>query len=673
MGARKKEDRKQRGKGRQYKRQPDALIPKEVLIADGIIDPKKTKKRSRTAKRLAKEAREAAKQAKMAKLEETEVKQEEEQEQIEEEPENDVEVEDAVATATKTKLDLLEDEAPSEDENLHDDEMDLENASDGSEEIDADLAEEMVGEAGSDSEDGEEGDGDEEDEETDHFAKMKKKSDRRKQGILDKLKTDEEQEEVEIATLDVLPSKADLENNNMVDVDILLERIQRNIATLKNFSKYRNETNSRSEYLNVLIADLCSYYNYNEFLMTEFLQLLPLDEITDFLDANEKPRPTTIRTNTLKARRRELAQNLIARSVNLDPLDKWSNTGLEVHDSTVPIGATPEYLCGHYMLQGASSQLPVISLAPKPGDRVLDCSAAPGGKTTHMAAMMRNSGLLVANDANKDRLKSCIANLHRLSCCNTVVSHQDGRDLAKTWPLFFNKVLLDAPCSGTGVISKDPQVKLNKSENDIKKCACLQKEMILSAIDCLNANTPGGAFLMYCTCSLMVAENEAVVDYILRKRNVKVVDSGLTFGEPGFTKFENKKFDPSVAMSRRFYPHKHNMDGFFVCKIQKLANGEKLDKDELSRTMAKTERKIKVQDKKEKKLKMKDAQETKKKEEVVNKEGGKKKGKDKSQKKAKTDKAAKKPAQKRKNEGKNKPKNAASKKPKKPEEKKSEE
>lgn len=121
------------------------------------------------------------------------------------------------------------------------------------------------------------------------------------------------------------------------------------------------------------------------------------------------------------------------------------------------------------MLQGASSQLPVIALAPKPGDKVLDCSAAPGGKTTHLSAMMRNSGILVANDANKDRLKSAVANIHRLNCNNTIVSHMDGRDLAKTWPLFFNKVLLDAPCSGTGVISKDPQVKVNKGESDIKK------------------------------------------------------------------------------------------------------------------------------------------------------------------------------------------------------------
>ena len=115
----------------------------------------------------------------------------------------------------------------------------------------------------------------------------------------------------------------------------------------------------------------------------------------------------------------------------------------------------------------------------------------------------------------------------------------------------------------TGVISKDPAVKLNKAQEDIRDCAFLQKELIVAAIDTLNANTPGGAFMVYCTCSLMVAENEEVVDYILRKRNVKIVDAGLPIGEPGLTKFKDKKFDPSLKLTRRFYPHKHNTDGFY--------------------------------------------------------------------------------------------------------------
>jgi ribosomal RNA methyltransferase Nop2 len=165
------------------------------------------------------------------------------------------------------------------------------------------------------------------------------------------------------------------------------------------------------------------------------------------LEANEVQRPVTIRTNTLKTRRRDLAQALINRGVNVDPLDKWTKVGLVIYNSQVPIGATPEYLSGHYMLQGASSFLPVMALAPQPNERILDMCAAPGGKATYignffsirefrmriiyLGALMRNSGILVANDANKDRARAIIANTHRLGLTNTIVTNLDGRHFSE--------------------------------------------------------------------------------------------------------------------------------------------------------------------------------------------------------------------------------------------------
>lgn len=125
------------------------------------------------------------------------------------------------------------------------------------------------------------------------------------------------------------------------------------------------------------------------------------------------------------------------------------------------LGATPEYLAGHYMLQAASSFLPVIALAPQPNERVLDMASAPGGKTTHIAALLQNTGIVFANDANKARTKSLTANVHRLGCKNVVVCSYDGREFPKVMG-GFDRVLLDAPCSGTGVISKDSSVKVNK-------------------------------------------------------------------------------------------------------------------------------------------------------------------------------------------------------------------
>ncbi|KAG5856290.1 hypothetical protein ANANG_G00006450 [Anguilla anguilla] len=370
-----------------------------------------------------------------------------------------------------------------------------------------------------------------------------------------------------------LPDSEDREKEGLLPIDLqsIYQRIKDNVDVLSNFASKREEGKERAEYLSLLKKDLSTYYSYNTFLIEKLLDIFPVSELIDFLEANEIHRPVTIRTNTLKTRRRDLAQALINRGVNLDPLGKWSKVGLVIFDSSVPIGATPEYLAGQYMLQGASSLLPVMALSPQEGESVLDMSCAPAGKTTYMAQLMRNTGVIVANDASAERLKSVVGNIHRLGVTNTVICNYDGRQFPKVMG-GFDRVLLDAPCSGTGVISKDPAVKTSKDEADIQRSAHLQKELILSAIDSLNAESKTGGYLVYCTCSIMVEENEWVVDYALKKRNVKLVPTGLDFGKEGFTRFKERRFHPSLHLSRRFYPHSHNMDGFFVAKLKKFSN-----------------------------------------------------------------------------------------------------
>ncbi|XP_042345256.1 probable 28S rRNA (cytosine(4447)-C(5))-methyltransferase [Plectropomus leopardus] len=370
-----------------------------------------------------------------------------------------------------------------------------------------------------------------------------------------------------------LPGAEESEKEGVLPLDLktIYQRVKDNIDVLCNFSTKKEEGKERAEYTSLLKKDLCTYYSYNIFLIEKLMDLFPLSELVDFLEANEIHRPVTIRTNTLKTRRRDLAQALINRGVNLDPLGKWSKVGLVIYDSSVPIGATPEYLAGQYMLQGASSFLPVMALSPQEGELVLDMSSAPGGKTTYIAQLMRNTGMIVANDANADRLKSVVGNIHRLGVTNTVVCNYDGRQFPKVMG-GFDRVLLDAPCSGTGVIAKDPAVKTSKDEADIQRSAHLQKELILSAIDSVNAESSSGGYLVYCTCSIMVEENEWVVDYALKKRNVKLVPTGLDFGKEGFTRFKERRFHPTMRLTRRFYPHSHNMDGFFVAKLKKFSN-----------------------------------------------------------------------------------------------------
>lgn len=302
--------------------------------------------------------------------------------------------------------------------------------------------------------------------------------------------------------------------------------------------------------------------SYNEYLREKIFEIFPKKEAQVFMEESDKPRPITIRVNTLLKRRKDVFRMLTARGVDLENLS-WTDTGMVVFRSAVPIGATPEYLAGYYCLQGAASMLPVQNMDLKENLVVVDLCAAPGGKSAYISALMGNTGLLYANDINKDRIAGLKSNLQRMNVSNCIVMNMDARKLNVG---MVDRVLLDAPCSGTGVISKYPSIKTDRTQKDIDRKVVLQKELILHAFDMLRV----GGILVYSTCSVLVKENEEVVNYLLCKRpSAKIVQCDVDVGKDGFMGFRGRVYNPSMKMTRRIYPHVHNMDGFFYAKIMK--------------------------------------------------------------------------------------------------------
>lgn len=361
----------------------------------------------------------------------------------------------------------------------------------------------------------------------------------------------------------------------LTDLVAVKDRIESICGILANWSSASTSgvaTKKRGAYMKELQEMISAYYGYSDELADYFLKLFSPTEAIQFFEACERPLPMTLRVNTLKTRRKDLAAALIARGANVDPVGNWSKEGLVVHSSQVPIGATPEYLAGHYMMQSAASFIPVLALNPKEGEKVLDVAAAPGGKTTHIAQLMNNGGILYANDSNKERCTALVANLHRLGITNTIVINYNGIDLKGVLPPI-DRVLCDAPCSGLGVISKDPSVKVKRTLMDLKQNADLQKRLLCACIDMVNRKAKNGNCIVYSTCSISVEENEEVIEYALKMRDVKLVPLGVDVGSPALSSFRGKHFHPTIAQhARRFYLHVHNLDGFFVAKLVKMSD-----------------------------------------------------------------------------------------------------
>ncbi len=301
-------------------------------------------------------------------------------------------------------------------------------------------------------------------------------------------------------------------------------------------------------------------------MIERYLALWGEDETLEFIKACEESIPTAIRVNTLKTEVSNLVAVLETKGVELKQVP-WLNEGFIADFGDISPGALFEHMMGHYYVQGVPSMTVVAALNPQPKEVVVDLAAAPGGKTTHIAQMMSNSGIIIAIESDRLRIASLESNIMRCGVTNSMVFRGDARKIDKL-EIRPDKILLDAPCSGEGLIALDPERKTSKSMADIRYCATRQDEMLDSALNVLKEE----GTLVYSTCSIAPEENEFVIDNLLRKReDIHLEPIDIEFGVPGYINPYDVKLDESLSLARRFLPHRHSIEGFFICRIKKEA------------------------------------------------------------------------------------------------------
>ncbi len=306
-------------------------------------------------------------------------------------------------------------------------------------------------------------------------------------------------------------------------------------------------------------------YGYLPYMIERYLALWGERETMQFLEACEKPISTAIRINTLRAEESFILDRLKSKGVRIQKIP-WLDYGFyaDFEGLTSP-GAFLEHMLGYYYVQGVPSMTTVKILDPQPGETIFDLAAAPGGKTTHIAQRMKNDGMVIAIEQDRKRLASLESNILRCNVTNAVVMRGDAK---KVGSLDFqpDRILLDAPCSGEGLLPIDPTRKTSKTIADVRYCATRENEMLDAAISAL---APGGT-IVYSTCSIAPEENEYVVDEILRRYpEISIVEIPLDFGSPGYPQPYGVSLNESLRLARRFLPHRHNTEGFFICKMVK--------------------------------------------------------------------------------------------------------
>ncbi|HLF53977.1 MAG TPA: RsmB/NOP family class I SAM-dependent RNA methyltransferase [Candidatus Nanoarchaeia archaeon] len=301
-------------------------------------------------------------------------------------------------------------------------------------------------------------------------------------------------------------------------------------------------------------------------------KLMPEKEDFEAFDKIVHTQPRNfIRCNTLKISPEKLLERLNIKWKVIQPYPEYPEIML-IESNLLPgeLGNAIEHLLGYYYVQEISSMLPCLALNPKPGEFILDLMASPGSKTSQIAARMENQGTLIANDLKLDRVKILSATLERNGVSNTLITQKDAvaftSRIAES-QFRFDKILLDAPCSGEGTLRSSPKTFLMWNEKIVYKLSRLQKKFMAQALKCLKV----GGTLVYSTCTHAPEENEEIIDFALTNFPVRIESISLPLKcRQGITSWDSKTYSEEVKKACRIYPQDNDSEGFFVCKLTLL-------------------------------------------------------------------------------------------------------
>jgi tRNA (cytosine49-C5)-methyltransferase len=271
-----------------------------------------------------------------------------------------------------------------------------------------------------------------------------------------------------------------------------------------------------------------------------------------------------IRVNTIKISVKDLKKRMEDQGWKLTQVP-WCKEGFWMEGDRTDLGNLLEHSLGYFYVQEASSMIPPVVLDPQENEAILDVAAAPGSKTTQIGQYMNNTGIIIANDVAGDRLASLGINVQRMGLKNTILTKARGQDIKGQ----FDRILLDAPCSGTGTIMKSQRSAMDWNPAMVERLSGIQKRMAINAFN----NLKVGGTMVYSTCTMEPEEDEAIVSHILNQfPNAELEEIKLKINRsPCVLKFNGEKYNPEVSKCLRIWPQDNNTEGFFVAKIKKLS------------------------------------------------------------------------------------------------------